>query len=160
MFLKITANKFIVLNYHFSGPPTIYLFEVSNINCIIKCKICTKLTIEAPGVILVSLLLTLIIFDMMFFVFCFAGFERKWQMKYFTYCLNLNLSMHFRVRFRSIVGRGFLTPYFRKTLLLYCLPPALFFQILSNSLPPQPPPPLFSCCLVSLAEWVIVSQLI
>ena len=37
---SITENKFIVWNYHFSGPTSIYLFECSNINSRIKCKIC------------------------------------------------------------------------------------------------------------------------
>ena len=41
----------------------IYLFEFSNINSRINCNICSKLTKEAPGVVLVSLLLILNIFD-------------------------------------------------------------------------------------------------
>ena len=54
IFLKTTENKFIVWNYHFSGRTTIYLFELSNINCRIKCNICSKLTIEAPDVVLLK----------------------------------------------------------------------------------------------------------
>ena len=62
IFLTVTENKFIVWNYHFSGPASIYLFEFSNINSRIKCEICLKLTTEVPHVVLVSLLLTLNIF--------------------------------------------------------------------------------------------------
>ena len=60
----------------------------------------------------------------------------------------------------SIVGRGVLTPNFRKTS-LYCILP--LFQMLSH----QHPPPL-PCCIqplpsllfhVSLAEWVITPHL-
>ena len=52
-----------------SGPTKIYLQESSNINNRIKCRICSKLTIEAPDVILVSLLLTLNIFVTFFWCF-------------------------------------------------------------------------------------------
>ena len=62
IFLTATENKF-VWNYHFSGLTSIYLFKFVNINCKIKCKICSKLTLEAPDFLLVSLLLTLNIFD-------------------------------------------------------------------------------------------------
>ena len=41
-------------------------FEFSNNNSRIKCEICSKLTIEAPAIILFSLLLTLNIFDVLF----------------------------------------------------------------------------------------------
>ena len=54
---------FIVWNYHFSGPTSIYLFEFNNTNSRIKCEICLKLTIEVSDVILVSLLN---IFDTLF----------------------------------------------------------------------------------------------
>ena len=55
-------------------------------------NICSKLTIEGPEVVLVSLLSTLIIFDtllLFFFFFCmlfffFAGIERERRMEYFT----------------------------------------------------------------------------
>ena len=55
-------------------------------------NICSKLTIEGPEVVLVSLLSTLIIFDtllLVFFFFCmlfffFAGIERERRMEYFT----------------------------------------------------------------------------
>ena len=57
IFFKTTENKFVVWNYHFSGRTTIYMFGFSNINCRIKCNICSKLTMKAPDVVLVSLLL-------------------------------------------------------------------------------------------------------
>ena len=60
--LIVTGNKCIVWSYSFSDLTCIYLFECSNINSRIKCKICSKLIIEAPDVVLVSLLLTLNIF--------------------------------------------------------------------------------------------------
>ena len=63
MFLTVSEDKFIVWNYHFPGPTGIYLFKFSNINSRIKCKTCSKLTIEVPDIVLVSLLLTLNIFD-------------------------------------------------------------------------------------------------
>ena len=55
-------------------------------------NICSKLTIEGPEVVLVSLLSTLIIFDtllLLFFfflyvVFFFADIERERRMEYFT----------------------------------------------------------------------------
>ena len=43
---SVTKNKFIVWNYYFFGPTSIYLVEFNNINNRIKCKICLKLTIE------------------------------------------------------------------------------------------------------------------
>ena len=36
----------------FSGPTDIYLQEISNTNSRIKCKICSKLTIETPDIVL------------------------------------------------------------------------------------------------------------
>ena len=56
IFIKTTENRFTVWNYHLSGRTTIYLFEFSNINCRIKSNICSKITMEAPDVVLVSLL--------------------------------------------------------------------------------------------------------
>ena len=48
-------------------------------------NICSKLTIEGPEVVLVSLLSTLIIFDtLLLFFFFFAGIERERRMEYFT----------------------------------------------------------------------------
>ena len=52
MFLAITENKLIMWNYRFSGPTGTDLYEFSNINSRIKCEICSKLTIEAPDVVL------------------------------------------------------------------------------------------------------------
>ena len=73
-YISHTQNKFIVWNYSFSGPTGIYLLEFSNINSRIKCEICSKLTIEAPDVVLVSLLLTLNMFGTLFKCFL-AKFE-------------------------------------------------------------------------------------
>ena len=59
----------------------------------------------------------------------------------------------------TIVGTGFLTPYFIKTP-LYCLLP--FFQILSTPLSfvaSNLRPHCSFCFLVSLADWVIASHL-
>ena len=56
----------------FSHPTSISLFEFSD-NCRIKYKISSKLTIEATDTVLVSLLLTLNIFET-FLVF-FVEFE-------------------------------------------------------------------------------------
>ena len=63
IYFSVTENKFIAWNCHFSGPTSIYLLEFSNINSRIKCAICLNLTIEASDFDLVSLLLTLNIFD-------------------------------------------------------------------------------------------------
>ena len=76
------------------------MFEFSNINSKINFEICSKLAIEAPDV-LVSLVLTLNIFGTLFKCF-FVDFEHvngRWK----TSSLNLNLSMYFRVGFRSPV---------------------------------------------------------
>ena len=62
VFFKVT-EKNIVQNYCSSGPTSNHLFEFSNINSRIKCKICSKLTTETPDVAVVSLFLTLNIFD-------------------------------------------------------------------------------------------------
>ena len=51
------------------------------VTCTVMCEICSKLTIRAPDVVLVFLLLSLNIFDTFFWCF-FAGFECKWQMEY------------------------------------------------------------------------------
>ena len=67
IFLTVTGNKFVVWNYIFSGSINIYLFECRNINQRINCKICSNLTIEAPGILLVSLMLTLNISDSLFY---------------------------------------------------------------------------------------------
>ena len=61
--LFLTENKLIVWNCSFSGLTGIYLFKFSNTNSKIKCKICSKLTIEAPGIALISLLLSVNRFD-------------------------------------------------------------------------------------------------
>ena len=53
VFPTVTGNKFIFWNYSFSGPNYIYLFN--NNHSRIKCKICSKLSIEAPDFVLVSL---------------------------------------------------------------------------------------------------------
>ena len=74
------------------------------------------------------------------------------------YHLNLNLSMHFRVRFMSIVGKGFLTRYFMKALPYNAYLPPSFFKFCLTSFLLQPPPQLLFCYLVSLAEWVIASH--
>ena len=66
-----------------------------------KCKICSNLTIEAQNVVLLSLLLTFNIFDALFWcVFCwFEHVNDRWN----TLLPNLNLSMPFRIGFRSPV---------------------------------------------------------
>ena len=71
IFPTITENKFIVWNYSFLGLTGIYLFEFSYNNSRIKCKICSKLLIKAPDIVLVSLWLTLNIFDMLLLLFLF-----------------------------------------------------------------------------------------
>ena len=60
--------------YHYSSLTSICFFEFSNVNSRIKCKICSKLTIEVPDYVLVSLLLTFDIFVMLFQC-VFAEFE-------------------------------------------------------------------------------------
>ena len=58
-----------------------YLFKFSNTNSRINCKICSKLTTEASDVILVSLLLTLNIFDVLFqcFLADFKHLNARWN---------------------------------------------------------------------------------
>ena len=66
IFLTVTENKLITWKYSFSGSTSICLLEFNNNNCRInriRCKICSKLIIGAPDVVLVSLLLTSTIFD-------------------------------------------------------------------------------------------------
>ena len=65
IFLTVTGNKFIARNYRFSDPNNIYLFKLSN-SSITKDKTCSKLAIEGPDFILVSLLFTLNISDRLF----------------------------------------------------------------------------------------------
>ena len=68
-FFSVTENEFRINK----SPTGIYLFEFSNINSKINFEICSKLAIEAPDV-LVSLVLTLNIFDTLFKCF-FVDFE-------------------------------------------------------------------------------------
>ena len=99
IFFPVTENKFIVWHYCFSDPASFNLFEFSNINSNIKCDICSKLIIEAPDIFLVFLLLTLTIFDTL----CFYGDLEPVKVDIILYCLNLNLSMDFRVGSKSPV---------------------------------------------------------
>ena len=70
----------------------IYLFEFSNINSRIMCKISLKLTIEASGVFLVSLLLPLNIFDVLFWCCCFCWlWTCIWLMEYFIALIKIYL---------------------------------------------------------------------
>ena len=57
-------------------------FKFSSSNSRINCKICSKLTIETPDVVLVYLLLTSNIFDVLFQFFCWL-WRPKCQMEYF-----------------------------------------------------------------------------
>ena len=66
-----------VWDYSFSGPTSIYLFKFSSNNSRIKCKMCSKLTIEEPYIILVFLLLALNIVDIILISFCWL-----WTFKY------------------------------------------------------------------------------
>ena len=61
-------------NYSFSGPNSIKLFEFRNNNSKAKWDVFSKLTIEAPNILLVSVLLKLNIFDTCSSVI-FADFE-------------------------------------------------------------------------------------
>ena len=54
--------------------PAFILFEFSSNNSIIMCQICSKLTIEASDIVMVSLMLILNIFDTCVVAF-FANFE-------------------------------------------------------------------------------------
>ena len=49
MHFSVTENESIAWNYSFSDSTGIYLFKYSRI----KCKICSKLVIKAPGIVLV-----------------------------------------------------------------------------------------------------------
>ena len=73
----VTENKIIVWEQIYCQINCIYFFEYSKM----KCKICSKVTIKAPSIVLLSLLL---IFSRFYTssVF-FADFECKWQMEYF-----------------------------------------------------------------------------
>ena len=64
--LTVTENKFIAWNYSSSRSTGIYFIEFNNNDSRIKWEVCSKLTVIAPDVVLVSLLLTLIIFDRFF----------------------------------------------------------------------------------------------
>ena len=64
----VTENECIIWNLLFLRPNR-HLFKFSNNNSIIMCKICSKLTIEASDIVLVSLILTLNIFDLLFSCF-------------------------------------------------------------------------------------------
>ena len=97
IYFSVTGNKFSVWNCHFWGWTSIYLFKFNNINCRIKSKICSKLTIEVTNFILVSLLLTVTCCSSVFF----ADFEHvngRWNT-----ILHWYKFMHFRVRSRNHV---------------------------------------------------------
>ena len=85
IFFPVTKNKFFSLNYSFSGPNNMYLFEFNNNNSRIKCEICLKLTLttEAADIILVSIFLTLNLFDTLFQCFFLLTWICKCQMEYF-----------------------------------------------------------------------------
>ena len=70
-FLTVTKNRFIVRNYIFPDPTSIYLFEFSSTNNRMKWEIFSKLTIEAADVGLVFFLLTLNIFDTFLVLPCY-----------------------------------------------------------------------------------------
>ena len=70
IFLKVTEKNY-CLKLPFLGPNRHLLFEFSNIDTRIKCKVCSKLTKEVPDLVLVSSLLILNILDMLLnCVFC------------------------------------------------------------------------------------------
>ena len=58
-----SSEKKLVSNYIFSDPTSIYLLKCSDKNSRIKCKICSKLIIEARDTILMCLLLIRNIFN-------------------------------------------------------------------------------------------------
>ena len=82
LFLTVTENKFIFRIYMFSDPASISLLEFSYNNRRIKCEICSKLTVEATDVVLVSSLLTLT---------CLMVLCRVRTCK--SLCLNLNFTV-------------------------------------------------------------------
>ena len=97
IFITVTENNRFVWNNSFLDPTSIHLLEFSNFDSRIKCKLCSKLTMEARDIVLVSLLSTLNIFCMFFKCFI-ADFEHVitwWN----TLCHNLNISICFRVGF-------------------------------------------------------------
>ena len=65
-----SEKNFIVWNYSFSNPTSIFWFKFSHNNIRIKCKICSNLTAEAQDTVLGFLLLTWIylMFLMHFFL--------------------------------------------------------------------------------------------
>ena len=76
-----SKKNFIVWNYSFSNPASIFWFKFSHNNIRIKCKICSNLTAEAPDTVLGFLLLTWIFltyfycfFLLLFFFFFFFFF--------------------------------------------------------------------------------------
>ena len=60
IFLTVTIKQIL------SGPTGIYLLKFSNINNKVKCEMCSKLTIETTGIVLVFLLSALDIFGTLF----------------------------------------------------------------------------------------------
>ena len=100
-YLTVIENKFIIWNYSFSDPTNIYLLKFSNNNRRIKCESSSELTIEGPDFVLVSLLLTLNIFDLFLLgIFCWV-----WTCKChgMLNCFHLNSSMCFRFGSRGPV---------------------------------------------------------
>ena len=92
-----TENKFIVWNYCFLGPTSIYLFEFSNIINRIKCeifKVNSRNSRCRSGVSITKFWICL--------TRCSSVFSLKiWIADGILYCLKLNWSMHFRVRSKS-----------------------------------------------------------
>ena len=83
IFLTVTENKFIVWNYIFSGPTSIYLFEFWNDNSKIKCELRLKFKIEAPEVVLVGVFI--VNFEYIWhvvLVFSCWLWTYKWRMEY------------------------------------------------------------------------------
>ena len=98
-----------------------YLFEFSNIS--------SRITVELPDVVLLSLLLTLNKFDLLFS--CVFAALNMLMIDEILYCLNLNVSMHFRVWSRSsvtfktklyVIGSSHYLFFYHKELhLRYCI---------------------------------------
>ena len=81
IFITVTENRFIVWNYSFSDPIGIYLFEYNKT----KCEICSKLTIKALDVVLVSILIVNwsdTLFWCFFLFFCYCCW--LWMKRYVT----------------------------------------------------------------------------
>ena len=71
-FLQLLKKNLLSESIHISSDPIcIYLLGFRHNNSRIKSKICSKLTVETTDIVLVSLLLSLNIFDT-FLVFCFV----------------------------------------------------------------------------------------